>query len=698
MIPLLLFIPLLIAGPNYDLEQLDERNFSWSSHYERIYDGSNWVNYVWIDNGNTIRFDSANLSYELNKNDCSFSLLEPMSNRIAIEKYDKALLIDDIPAALPSCTITNIDPSAHGLKITATQNGGGFDFKTIWESNGAGFIEWTYEMVNGDFLTSKRFKIIEDCINCTSKGTNGDLIDVGSYVLDTKNRIHNSLKATDTKSGVKLTFETEPSGFLEKVIIDPLFSSNNPDEDGHIISTNTVAVSCSNSAGSKDVGATVLNLYLGPSGASDGCYRSFAEYNITSIPDTATITSAFFLYDVQALFTTGQNCDFVGMTVQPTVGTDEAIYDDIAGPTATILSKNSADCATVSDNVSTNFDLTNATSYFDGQLSLDWAAIGIKITNEVRGAGTLGSQIASETHALPTPPPTLTLTYEVEPILTTFQTLEIENIGDILDISGIIGVNNSTWANITSIVLIVNGTIENTNSTTQNKTAQHQHDQVNYGPLWYQMLTDNIYNITIQATAQNTTTTQSNITTTLISRGYDPIYSNSIVTSQGGVNYTFDDTRGLLVNRNQSGATWQIECNWLELSDAFLGNPSTVWTNETVIAAFSGSIPTTAAYVSCYNDDLLFTTSLPTNYTSQLQGGLVIFDELGGFMGAPAVMLVVLGLISMATGRNFPIIAVITISTIGVLGALGLLIMDGALWGFLIVAAGITIFGIRKFF
>jgi len=52
----------------------------------------------------------------------------------------------------------------------------------------------------------------------------------------------------------------------------------------------------------------------------------------------------------------------------------------------------------------------------------------------------------------------------------------------------------------------------------------------------------------------------------------------------------------------------------------------------------------------------------------------------------------------MASGRNFPIIAVITIAVVGILGALGLLIMDGALWGFLIVAAGITIFGIRKFF
>ena len=275
-------------------------------------------------------------------------------------------------------------------------------------------------------------------------------------------------------------------------------------------------------------------------------------------------------------------------------------------------------------------------------------------------------------------------------------TQEVNNIGDGFRINGTINVPGSTYLNITQIVTRINGTIVNTNTTDHNQTAPYF---VKFGPIWSQILVDGTRNITttvsIQTTAGNTI---NNETKSYKEREYDPDYITAIDASQGLVNYTLPGNNILKVNRDTGGATFQIECNYLDQSDAFFNQTGAFWDNQSNIGYYNSTYPNNARYVICYNDAPLFSTILPTNYTTFLQPGLIIFDELGGFMGAPSALLMVLAIFSLATGRNFPVVLVIAMSVLGIMGSLALIVFSAEIWGLLMVLAGIGIFQIRKFF
>ncbi len=172
-----------------------------------------------------------------------------------------------------------------------------------------------------------------------------------------------------------------------------------------------------------------------------------------------------------------------------------------------------------------------------------------------------------------------------------------------------------------------------------------------------------------------------------------------MVVSQGPVNYTTNVNTGVKVNRDKGGATFQIECTCLNYADAFQNQTAgDTWHNDTVTGYFNYMCPSGTFVSACYNDDLLFVTSYPANSSSILVSGTAIFDQLGGFMGAPAALLVVLAIYSLGTGRNFPVISIVAMSAMGVMGALGLMVLSGEVWALLMVLTGVTIFGARKFF
>ena len=137
----------------------------------------------------------------------------------------------------------------------------------------------------------------------------------------------------------------------------------------------------------------------------------------------------------------------------------------------------------------------------------------------------------------------------------------------------------------------------------------------------------------------------------------------------------------------------------LNFGDAFENKTAgDTWFNETATGYLEYSCPGGTFITACYNEDLLFVTSYPANATTLLVSGTAMFDQLGGFLGAPAALIVVLGIYSLATGRNFPIISVIAMAAIGIMGALGLLVLSGEIWGLLMVLTGLGLFGLRKFF
>src|SRR3972149_40339 len=227
LIPILLFLvpSLSYAETGFDFDRIinNDGSITWGSHYNRMLQNGQWVNYIWNEDINLIKFESANLSYELNKNDCSFKLFEPLTNNTIIEKYEHTLKIDGLDIILGNCNIQDIEPLQDELKIITIQDGPDSNLKTIYDLKAGGFNEWTYEFTNNDLFDSKIFTINENCLNCNPNNIKGDIINLGLYYLDTKNEIHNSLKLIEEGKDLNLTYETKEISFFEKGIIDPTF-------------------------------------------------------------------------------------------------------------------------------------------------------------------------------------------------------------------------------------------------------------------------------------------------------------------------------------------------------------------------------------------------------------------------------------------------------------------------------------------
>jgi len=134
-------------------------------------------------------------------------------------------------------------------------------------------------------------------------------------------------------------------------------------------------------------------------------YRSYIEWDISSIPDGATITDIIFKYHG---YTNNIDChihECVGQ--RPSTAGDGALYDEIGEGTVY------ADPAGFPE-VGTNkqVDLgASADSDLQNQLTADWFAIGIQSDNEGTKAV---SNIRSEEYAS-TPDPTLYVEYTVPP-------------------------------------------------------------------------------------------------------------------------------------------------------------------------------------------------------------------------------------------------------------------------------------------
>ena len=192
--------------------------------------------------------------------------------------------------------------------------------------------------------------------------------------------------------------------------------------------------------------------------------------------------------------------------------------------------------------------------------------------------------------------------------------------------------------------------------------------------------------------------TNSNSTSVFSARQYDPDYFTAIDPTQGLVNYTFSETNFLNVNRDTNSTLFNVECRYFTQTQAFQ-NPLTegTWDNQTNVLFYTNDA-SGYYYVQCFNDGELFITAISQNFTNALVPGLIIFDQLGGFFGAPSVVLVIISILSLGTGRNYPIIMLIAASVTGILLALELLVLDPGLVVAIIIMTGIGLFGIRKFY
>jgi hypothetical protein len=432
-------------------------------------------------------------------------------------------------------------------------------------------------------------------------------------------------------------------------------------------------------------GSSFPNNMIAQSDGSGFCYIGIGHFDISGIPDGATVTDVKLNATVTAAGGIDENIDFRYVTVDLDTATNQEIAD--SGRTGTVYVDGSASCTASGNNVQWDLGATADTNLQSELTGDDEFAISL-FEDNFQGFGNGQSCTLSAVRLVVTYTATL-------PDFTINQ--QLQNIGDIERITGTITMSaGDPQPNVTSIVIRVNGTIINTNSTNHNQTVPYT---ISYGPVWNQMTVDTPRNYTTTVTVQQSWIDYLNEDKDYDVRDYDPDYFAAVVASEGGVNYTKGSDFGIKVNRDKSGVPFQIECACLDYADGFLNRTDVdEWNNETSVGAYQYTCSAGTFLTACYNDNLLFTTSYPANSSTILVSGTAIFDQIGGFMGAPAALLVVLAIYSLGTGRNFPIISVVAMSALGVMGALGLMVLSGQIWALLLVITGLSIFGVRKFF
>lgn len=139
-----------------------------------------------------------------------------------------------------------------------------------------------------------------------------------------------------------------------------------------------------------------------------GCQRGFVEFDISTMPNSATVLDTVFKFEVNTIQNGGRQCDIWSMEYQPSTRSAVQITTYIADGTEYINNNNFCNNA-VAQNLS--IDLTSLADA-DIQTAIDanqdWFAIGIKMDDEsVPGSG-LGSKITSGGG---TPDPTLEIRY-----------------------------------------------------------------------------------------------------------------------------------------------------------------------------------------------------------------------------------------------------------------------------------------------
>lgn len=220
----------------------------------------------------------------------------------------------------------------------------------------------------------------------------------------------NGSSSSDTFSYPTLSRDSNNKIWLNsRHFYEKTFSSNNPTVDGYVSKNDMSAYSLNTSA-------TSFNIGLRESGM-DYYDRGFVEWDISSIPDTATITNTTFKYNG---YSHGTDARVYPMTSRPSTASNSTLWTD-AGNGTTLASVSGFPVVgagkTIGLGATGNSDVAS-------KLSGDWFAIGLKSTNET--SGTL-SKIYSEEYASANPAPTL----EVRYTLYYFESIQSSSANDI---------------------------------------------------------------------------------------------------------------------------------------------------------------------------------------------------------------------------------------------------------------------------
>lgn len=385
IIPFLL-IPTASAEVGKDFDSVTQLDGSiiWTSHYDRILENGRYVNQIVNDKAGVFEYRSGNIFFDFDKVDCSFTLYDPVTNALIIPEFSTQLKIANATLPQGFCNFENLIETNESVSFTIEKNG----YDTDYVLNAFGKVEWTYSSPaqNG---APRIFSIIETCLDCPFGSSDGTKVKFGTYTFDSKNEIHNSLFDIDLSNGFRAEYR-QTLGNGEKLNIDPVFNYDDVVFDIQVTTGNQISTACRLS-GFFLTDGTDPTMQLQPNTLDRWCTRITMEWDITSIPDDATITDTSFRYEIASTLGNPEFCNFHEMDHQPsTLNAEDTWFDAGNG---TLFVAGVTGCTTVG--VDKIQDLgTDADTDLESQLALDWFGMGIKTQSEVRDNQTPTSRFA----------------------------------------------------------------------------------------------------------------------------------------------------------------------------------------------------------------------------------------------------------------------------------------------------------------
>ena len=476
------------------------RIYKWTSSPQRILDGSEYKDYILFQDANIVRLETANAgSIIFNKNTCSYNFHNPgyidelnqptvkniswtvkgklstatqwsnlngingASCNVSVQTTERTVKITGEKANTSGTFQIVIDYSpGRGIKETMRA----YNNNPAWNNHHIGFTE-TFEvprmikfgnherdLANYNGTTLNRTWIENNQAKVT-KFTDKLFYDFG-IGYDNLESIKISWDGSVAKLSMNYLYTNQIVPYQTWFEVDPTFGYTSAQSQQTVYdTTSSTGATCNGVKGNGTAALTSSGVGLIGSGINDQCFIQVGKFIITSIPDTAFITSANFRHDRGAIGSSTNEIPLVArnLTADPQ-GSATAATKWTQGTTGNHIISAWTEPAAGTNDIVRPFN-SNGTTYIQSQLDENWVAFSVAFSKfPTRDASThrisnIDSWELEITYVSSPPPQPLTLT-------ATSQARKVQYTWTISDGSGVttyyrgLSLNNVTFTNKTS--------------------------------------------------------------------------------------------------------------------------------------------------------------------------------------------------------------------------------------------------------
>lgn len=391
---------------------------------EWISSSTGYVPYIQNDNGTHIIVDNKQFPFVINKNNCIVSVYDNkqrISNTtsIIIEKEwwnvgwkrTNGGQWEEIDFSSVPCMINPITNSS-GIFVETTKSNADGTLDVIYakriDQEFETFQKWTnqdpsrtnhafkfiekYDNIHGENILTDSTTLEQDGIHTISFSdiSNSKIMALknsafNSFNFDMSKAFNNFQSATFTKTGtiVDASFDygrnavTLPVGSTQ--FLDPTFGYTSGKT--YIVYDNlTPGTTCETTFGKAGEGSGLKDIQIPDSDLFERCHIVSPRWDISLIPDDATISDTDLRYDVSSV-TNPFNCNFKEINNYPTTALGPTLWTDIQDGT-TFVSDNSG-CTTIGTDKLLDLG-TDADLDVQSQLAFNWWSVGISPTSFAR--------------------------------------------------------------------------------------------------------------------------------------------------------------------------------------------------------------------------------------------------------------------------------------------------------------------------